>query len=83
MLTLREEVHRPTPIRDYRLVSTAISRYDVTIANFVGAGGTRPSEDELKQIAGLNLLRAMRGMEETAARLQAEGRLVPYDRYGR
>ncbi len=49
MLTLREEVHRPTPVKDYRLVSTAISRYDVTIASFVAAGGTRPSEDELKQ----------------------------------
>ncbi len=48
MLTLREEVHRPTPVRDYRLVSTAISRYDVTLSNFVAAGGTKPSDDELK-----------------------------------
>lgn len=38
--------------------------------------------EDLKKIAGLNLLRAMRGMEETAARLQAEGRPIPYDRYG-
>ncbi|MBI4544170.1 MAG: membrane dipeptidase, partial [Gemmatimonadetes bacterium] len=30
------------------------------------------TEEELKKIAGLNLLRAMRRMEDVAARLQAE-----------
>jgi membrane dipeptidase len=57
-----------------------LTTYPNLFAELLSRGYT---EDELKQIAGLNLLRAMRGMEETAARLQAEGRLVPYDRYGR
>ncbi len=51
MLTLREEVHRPAPIKDYRMISTAISRYDITLVDFVAAGGTRPSEDELNRIS--------------------------------
>ncbi len=57
-----------------------LTTYPVLFAELLRRGYT---EDELKQIAGLNLLRAMRGMEETSARIQAGGRLVPYDRYGR
>ena len=57
-----------------------LTTYPNLFAELLSRGYT---EDEVKQIAGLNLLRAMRGMEETARRLQAEGRPVPYDRYGR
>ena len=31
------------------------------------------SDEDLKKIVGLNVLRALRGAEETARRLQAEG----------
>ena len=57
-----------------------LTTYPHLFAELLSRGYT---EGELKKIAGLNLLRAMHGMEETAARLRAEGRLVPYDRYGR
>ena len=39
------------------------------------------SDTDVKKIAGLNLLRAMRGMEKVAADLQARGTAIPYDKY--
>lgn len=38
-------------------------------------------DTDVKKIAGLNLLRAMRGMEKAAADLQARGTAIPYDKY--
>ncbi|MEN8376510.1 MAG: dipeptidase [Gemmatimonadota bacterium] len=46
-----------------------VSRFPYLFAELLRRGH---SEDDLRKVAGLNLLRAMRGMEGAAARLQAE-----------
>ena len=50
-----------------------ITRYPVLFAELLRRGY---SDEDVKKIAGLNLLRAMREMEQAAARLQQERRLV-------
>ena len=60
MLTLRNEVHKPTPVKDYKDVSNSISRYDIVIQDFIAAGGTRPSDSELKQSFLASLPSALR-----------------------
>ena len=60
MLTLRNEVHKPTPVKDYKGVSNSISRYDIVIQDFIAAGGTRPSDSELKQSFLASLPSALR-----------------------
>lgn len=46
-----------------------VSTYPALFAELLSRGYT---EEELEKIAGLNMLRVMRGMEETAERLQSE-----------
>jgi len=46
-----------------------VSTYPALFAELLSRGYT---EEELEKIAGLNMLRVMRGMEEVAERLQAE-----------
>ncbi len=50
-----------------------ITRYPVLFAELLRRGY---SDEDVKKIAGLNLLRAMREMEQAAARLQRERKLV-------
>jgi len=46
-----------------------VSTYPALFAELLSRGYT---EEELEKIAGLNMLRVMRGMEEVADRLQSE-----------
>ena len=49
MMVLRSGVHEPDSVKNYADVSDFLNRYDLNLDEFIAAGGTRPSDIELKQ----------------------------------
>ena len=48
-MVLRSGVHEPDSVKNYADVSDFLNRYDLNLDEFIAAGGTRPSDIELKQ----------------------------------